>query len=474
MRIKPNKLGILLTLSIPLGVLGIALADEPLTIHEWGTFTVLQDEAGKPLPGVNVNEERLPGFVFRLDSGIAPHSHALSPLAGRRSKGIPISFPAAIMRMETPIIYVYPPKSGASQKVNVSVRFHGGWISEWYPDATVVAPGFKRTFSSIGNLGPATTGSIRWNNVTIGTDRALPETGHHVWLAPRQVAAPRLSTEEGNVENYLFYRGVANIEAPLRVTRNGASGQFVVSRNASADFSPNKPSYNSTWLADIRADGALAFRHLEAGVELIGSSSSVITTPSEFLPSDYSDANRIVLRESMKKVLKGEGLWDDEADAMLNTWELSYFNSPGMRLFFSLPQSWTDQVLPLEVSQPADINRVMIGHIELVTPAHRRLLNQITAGPISTSSWFWDRLKTFSEDKQSRVWQEISFNRKSLADWDFEVPPDYQAFLGLGRFREAILLDELSRTNSPTLRQFVSNYRLTFRDQLRTAGVGGS
>ena len=28
-----------------------------LTVHEWGTFTVLQDEHGRALPGVNINKE---------------------------------------------------------------------------------------------------------------------------------------------------------------------------------------------------------------------------------------------------------------------------------------------------------------------------------------------------------------------------------------------------------------------------------
>jgi hypothetical protein len=46
-----------------------------LTVHEWGTFTVLQDERGVALPGVNINEESLPRFVHRLSSELAPDSH---------------------------------------------------------------------------------------------------------------------------------------------------------------------------------------------------------------------------------------------------------------------------------------------------------------------------------------------------------------------------------------------------------------
>jgi hypothetical protein len=47
------------------------------------------------------------------------------------------------MRMETPIIYVYPPDGKSNQQVDINVQFRGGWISEWYPNANVSAPGFE-------------------------------------------------------------------------------------------------------------------------------------------------------------------------------------------------------------------------------------------------------------------------------------------------------------------------------------------
>ena len=54
------------------------------------------------------------------------------------------------------------------------------------------------------------------------------------------------------------------------------------------------------------------------------------------------------------------------------TWEVTLFKSSGLRLFFMVPRAWTDSYLPLNVSVPADITRVMIGRIELVTPAQRQ------------------------------------------------------------------------------------------------------
>jgi hypothetical protein len=34
-----------------------------LVVHEWGTFTSLQDERGDALAGINIDDEPLPDFV---------------------------------------------------------------------------------------------------------------------------------------------------------------------------------------------------------------------------------------------------------------------------------------------------------------------------------------------------------------------------------------------------------------------------
>src|SRR5437867_1443665 len=77
---------------------------------------------------------------------------------------------------------------------------------------------------------------------------------------------------------------------------------------------------------------------------------------------------RWIFLAAMKEALIGEGLCADEADALLNTWELSYFKSPGLRFFFMVPRAWADRVLPLEVSPKMEIRRALVGRIEIVTP----------------------------------------------------------------------------------------------------------
>ncbi|HWB58717.1 MAG TPA: hypothetical protein VG733_04460, partial [Chthoniobacteraceae bacterium] len=39
---------------------------KPLVVHEWGTFTTLQDDQGVSISGINADDEPLPDFVHRL------------------------------------------------------------------------------------------------------------------------------------------------------------------------------------------------------------------------------------------------------------------------------------------------------------------------------------------------------------------------------------------------------------------------
>jgi hypothetical protein len=67
----------------------------------------------------------------------------------------------------------------------------------------------------------------------------------------------------------------------------------------------------------------------------------------------------------VKKALITQGLFADEAEAMLNTWKTSYFQKPGLRVFYIVPRAWTDYFLPLDLSVPARVNRVIVGRIDL-------------------------------------------------------------------------------------------------------------
>jgi hypothetical protein len=274
--------------------------------------------------------------------------------------------PQVTMRLETPVIYFYPPAGQTKpQEVDVRVQFRGGWLSEYFPDAQVEAPGMERDF---GGLTPQTVGSLDWRRLQVGVDAAGPETDYRVWLAPREVKSAAVRTPEGEAESYLFYRGVGNVEAPLRVYRDEAEGKLVVNERFGPQIAGSgsaAPAATTLWLVDVRKDGAVAFREIPKVVLTGKEDRTIAAFAGEFRAEEYSKENLVELRGSMKSALIADGLFQDEAEAMLNTWELGYFKSPGLRLFFLLPRAWTDAVLPLEISADADMVRTMVGRIEM-------------------------------------------------------------------------------------------------------------
>lgn len=126
-------------------------------LHEWGTFTTVSGSDGGLLTGLQVEEEHLPSFVYsHLGMRPQPHGQYLAynpmmvnsfahnrnqvfvmedakkqiiPMSGM--KGMPrASLQNVTVKMETPVIYFY---GDDTPKVNVKVGFHGGTISQWYP-----------------------------------------------------------------------------------------------------------------------------------------------------------------------------------------------------------------------------------------------------------------------------------------------------------------------------------------------------
>ncbi len=159
------------------------------------------------------------------------------------------------------------------------------------------------------------------------------------------------------------------------------------------------------WLVDIRPDGSAAFQKVNGA-----------SVP--FAESDYSQANIDALRANLERELISAGLYKDEAEALLNTWELSYFKSPGLRAFYVCPREVVDRLLPLTVTPAAEIQRVMLARIELVTPEQRAAMARI--GDPATPTDEADGL-----------------------------------YASLGRFRQALLLDTDHRHPNPTLEKFM-------------------
>ena len=75
------------------------------------------------------------------------------------------------------------------------------------------------------------------------------------------------------------------------------------------------------------------------------------------------------LERELAGMLVAQGLYPDEAQAMVETWRGSWFEE-GSRLIYIVPEKFVDKILPLSIHPaPAQIARVFVGRLELVTAA---------------------------------------------------------------------------------------------------------
>jgi hypothetical protein len=451
----------LLFIGLLLSVIDVAAqaASRTLVVHEWGTFTSLQNEAGETLGGINTDDEPVPAFVHRISELLLLKSTQAPPAY---FKGVPSCDPDVTMRLETPVLYFHlPPDTAPLRGVTVTARFRGGWLSEHYPAGAADAPGITGN-PGAGRLRADTVGTLIWQDLEVGVDGAGPATAAHVWTAPRAVHAQAVRTPGGETEKFLFYRGVGHIDAPLVAVQD--AGQLILSSRLPPALSGQAAlQVRGAWLVDVRVDGSVAFR-LISPLTLTSSGAVAATVPLRFRPADYNGANRVRLITSLRQALVAAGLFEDEARALLSTWELSYFKSFGLRVFFLVPREWTDFYLPLTVSVDSRITRVMVGRIELVTPEERSGLAQIGQTPEMQISTQAQRMREAffgrTPAAASARLQDVLEGRRPLQASGVPIPVAYQSYLALGRFRNALVLDEAARHPTAGMAALISNYGL--------------
>jgi hypothetical protein len=255
--------------------------------------------------------------------------------------------------METPVLYFYAP---ADTRVNVSVRFPQGLMTEWYPHAAVTQPRV-----SAGTLGANNTSStIAWQNVTIAPrDRGTPpgDEGASHYYAARATEASLLRVN-GQYEKFLFYRGVGAFDVPLTAVAQADGGARVTNLSSRALpavvlFEKRGESLGYRVLTDVRGTATLDAPTL--GVQ-----------PSR-------------LYAELEHLLVGAGLFEREAAAMVNTWRDTWFED-GTRVFYILPTADVDAALPLHVDPaPARVARVFVGRMELLTTSAQHAVAQAIA-----------------------------------------------------------------------------------------------
>jgi hypothetical protein len=314
------------------GVTRLFAQQANLTVHEWGTFTSVAGLDGqavdwRPLDGPS----DLPCFVTKLN----PTSVKSIVVTGEYAGGIP-----AKVRMETPVLYFYTP---TEISVRVHVRFPQGVITEWYPRAAVPPVAIPLKLEN-GN------GSIDWTDVQVapGASNDFPReaAASHYYAARDTDAAPvRVGNE---IEKFLFYRGVGSFAVPI-AARADSDGSVTVN------------------VTEIGARQVILFENDgngHVGYRIASPSSGRVVFARAALTGSVP-----MLKRELTDMLVSSGLYLREAEAMVATWGDSWFEV-GTRVFYVLPQSHVDAVLPIDITPaPLHIARVFVGRVEVITPA---------------------------------------------------------------------------------------------------------
>jgi hypothetical protein len=322
-----------------------------LTAHEWGTFTSIAGPDGRavewcPLTG----STDLPSFVEHF-----------------RNAGFKRGLRGTV-RMETPVLYFYAP---TEETVSVRVNFVKGVITEWYPHASRVEP--NANLWDLSLYQEYVDGSIAWDAVTLAPNQTadLPDDRreNHYYAARETTSTPlRVKTSTGDQhEKFLFYRGVSTFNVPVGAKL--ATGNKVLVENQGARPIPNtilferrgeKVGYRIT--AGLPGDPSNA-DILPAFADTANQPASLALDPPELTAAIDS------LARDLEGILIAQGLHQNEAQAMVQTWRDSWFEE-GSRLLYIVPREFIDTILPLTIKPaPLETTRVFVGRLELVTPA---------------------------------------------------------------------------------------------------------
>ena len=360
MRIRILAAATLLCASFSLG----AATDDPFVVHEWGTFTTVHGANGEQIWWMPPASVDIPNFVYRSD------------MSGNWSAN-PILHPkdtTALARMETPVIYFY---SQRERVADVRVRFRGGFLTEWYPQATAAE---SRVVANAATSADAWQFLIEWKGVkvlardtqemTLGQlIRSKAGDGDHYYIAREtdanflRVSSP-LARNSPEHERDLFYRGLGYFQAPLTVGMDADEQQLSLSAREAERI-------GGAFLVSIR-QGMMRYQKIDLPIS--GATAAVDPNIEPF--GALADVRKLAMRDMARALVK-QGLYEKEAQAMVNTWQDQWFAEDGTRVLYLLPGKWTDRTLRLEISpQPDRVVRVMVGRAELITPETERQLRQ--------------------------------------------------------------------------------------------------
>ncbi len=327
--------------SVVVGLLsGNALAEpakSSLVVHEWGVFRVNSD-ADFANADMRAEWDNLPEFVYGHIKG----------------RIVPENWGAVEIR-KRPIVFFHAPEPTIAR---VKIDFPGGMAGVWYP-ATMMPSVFG------GQLQPKTGDSLYWVlgikqcpqgwRPKLATGPAISEK--HWFNRIRKVKSDEIfanyseNPTDVEREKFLYYDGLFPQGKWLKVR--------VEKENVSVTSQVKHPVFDVS-VVDRRGDNPRIGRiaKLDAGATI-----KAVTFEEVEASRFASEASTALVKQTVDA-----GLHEDEASSLVDLWRKDMFETPGLNLFFRLPQSEYDARMPLTITPPPKqvvrVGLVFQGHLE--------------------------------------------------------------------------------------------------------------
>ncbi len=356
----------------------VGLAEKKLTgnveVHEWGTFTVLQGSDGKTIRWYQAPEKLvdLPPFVRQQ---FTPFGKSRANLfAGLDS-----------VRMETPVLYFYPEKA---MDIRVSASFPTGRITEVFPPVSFQFDNSGQTLWRGTLLPPDAPEKSRVPAATGPTGRhyaaarAVPDAWLFSQLSPGSTPPkskdPKKPIAEP-IDHFIFYRGAGNADSfPIRAVEQEESGTYQLSNY----YHQTIPKLFALRVEDGKSSWTTIKQLAQVGYDKETKKTTNLKSLNFPVATGEIKEVAAALRDAMVSALHTEGLTKAEAEAMVATWDDLWFTDPGTRILAILPQSFADEMVPLQIEpKPTKIERVFVARLELINRAQEQVLTKVLNPP---------------------------------------------------------------------------------------------
>jgi hypothetical protein len=233
----------------------------------------------------------------------------------------------------------------------VKASFSQGLITEWYPHASRVQPSGVVRDTRLSQL--HADGNVMWSDVLVSPNLSgefsREDAANRYYTARETSSTPlRVQTNAGEQqEKFLFYRGVS-------------AGSLPISAEQTAD--------GKVLVKSLKQSKIPAVIRFERRGDRVGYRFAGALTDETVLDPPAMSGSVGALCSDLEGILVDQGLYPDEAHAMVETWRDAWFEE-GSRLIYIVPPGFVDDIVPLTVRPAAgQMVRVFVGRLEIVTP----------------------------------------------------------------------------------------------------------